>query len=215
MESEPIIHDFVFFPFCALAAGLAQNLFQSPAPTAYFTCGVWSPTRPSVIFLGRMDGGIDIWDFSDQSHKPSLFHSVTSAAITSMCFQTDGVPAGDATAASQLAVGDVDGHLHVLTLPKNLVRAGGKEQEMMQGFLQREEAAVVYFSERRLKLGEMREEMEKQQEEKQEDAGPTTDDTDKLMDAAEATYKKFELEWKAVLAEEEEARQKKEKGAKK
>lgn len=61
--------------------GLSTNLFQSPAPTSYFTCGVWSPTRPSVIYLGRMDGAIDIWDFSDQSHKPSLFHSVSFRLI--------------------------------------------------------------------------------------------------------------------------------------
>jgi hypothetical protein len=49
-------------------------------------------------------------------------------------------------AASQLAVGDADGHLHVLELPKNLVRQGNQsmeaEGEHMEFLLRRYEASV-------------------------------------------------------------------------
>lgn len=116
-------------------------------------------------------------------------------------------------AASQLAVGDEQGHLHVLTLPKNLIRAGAKEFDMMKAFLDREEAAVTYFAERRAQLAEMKEELEKNAEGGMEaEASEKVEDVDKILETAEQTYKAFELQWKAQLAEEEEQRQKKERG---
>jgi len=44
------------------------------------TCGAFSPTRPGVIFITKTDG-IDIWDFLDQSNKPSLTLSFPTSAI--------------------------------------------------------------------------------------------------------------------------------------
>jgi len=29
------------------------------------TCGAFSPHRPGVVFIGKTDGNIDIWDFVD------------------------------------------------------------------------------------------------------------------------------------------------------
>jgi hypothetical protein len=42
---------------------------------AHNTCGAFSPTRPGVIFITKTNG-IDVWDFLDQSNKPSLFFQV-------------------------------------------------------------------------------------------------------------------------------------------
>lgn len=179
--------------------GISNCLFSSPAPSSYFTCGAWSPTRPSVIYLGRMDGGVEVWDFSDQSHKPSLFHSVTSAAIASMGFQSVYNESDSAVAASQLALGDVDGHLHVLSLPKNLVRPGQKEFDLMKQFFEREEASVEYFAERRAVLLELREEMEKQAQESVKDEVKGEEDYDAKVSASEAAYRRFEAEQKALL----------------
>ena len=30
---------------------------------SYLMNGCWSPTRPGVMFIGRRDGWIDIWDY--------------------------------------------------------------------------------------------------------------------------------------------------------
>merc|ERR1719398_647234 len=66
--------------------GLKTHFFQSPSPQNYFTAGAWSPTRPSVLYLGRIDGALEIWDFSDQSHRHSLLHLCTSVAISNLQF---------------------------------------------------------------------------------------------------------------------------------
>ncbi len=41
-------------------------IFVSPfLKDSKFTCGKFSSSRPSVIFIGREDGTLDIWDFAD------------------------------------------------------------------------------------------------------------------------------------------------------
>jgi WD40 repeat protein len=136
--------------------GLSTHFFQSPAPASYFTSGAWSPTRPSVLFLGRADGALEIWDFSDQSHKHSLMHPVGSNGISNLMFLPSEEKKQDL-----VAVGDEQGHLRVLELPKNLVRPAGKELLAMEQLMSREEERVQYFLERGGQLAALREEMEK------------------------------------------------------
>lgn len=45
--------------------------------SSYNTCGSFSPTRPGVIFITKTTG-IDIWDFADQSSRPSMTLNFTS-----------------------------------------------------------------------------------------------------------------------------------------
>jgi len=108
LQRSPFFPDIILgvvdWGFYLWKEGEKEHLFSSPAGPSYFTCASWSPTRPSVIFLGRLDGSIDIWDFSDQSHKASVSHPVTSAALSTLVF-------AEGQAASQLAVGDGEGHL--------------------------------------------------------------------------------------------------------
>merc|ERR1719401_2745575 len=178
--------------------GEQEHLFQSSYTSTYFTRGVWSPTRPSVIFLGLNSGGIDIWDFSDQSHKASLSDTGASVAISSMAF----LKHGDMEKDQKLAIGDAQGHLHVHNIPKNLVRQAGKEFDNMRKFLEREEARVKYFKERREALGALKEQMEKKAQmaaEKEEDKGKLEADDEKADTAAEAEYKKLVLECQEEL----------------
>ena len=53
-------------------------IYQSYFHNSYLTCAAWSTIRPAMLFIGRADGRIDIWDFLDQSMKESLFHTVSS-----------------------------------------------------------------------------------------------------------------------------------------
>jgi hypothetical protein len=50
------------------------------------TCGAFSPSRPGVIFITKTDG-IDVWDFLDQSNKPSLTINFATSPITYFRFQ--------------------------------------------------------------------------------------------------------------------------------
>eukprot|EP00405_Crypthecodinium_cohnii_P029393 CAMPEP_0206512284 /NCGR_PEP_ID=MMETSP0324_2-20121206/60787_1 /ASSEMBLY_ACC=CAM_ASM_000836 /TAXON_ID=2866 /ORGANISM="Crypthecodinium cohnii, Strain Seligo" /LENGTH=865 /DNA_ID=CAMNT_0054004211 /DNA_START=67 /DNA_END=2666 /DNA_ORIENTATION=- len=173
--------------------GIKEHLFQSSYTSTSFTRGVWSPTRPSVIFLGLVTGGVDIWDFSDQSHKASLSAPVTSMPISSMSF----LKHGENNSEQKLAIGDAGGNTHVHLIPKNLVRqAGNKEMENMRKFLNREEQRVRYFEERRKALGALKEHMEKQaQMAADEDATTkTVVDQDKADAAAEDLYQKLQAE---------------------
>lgn len=199
-----------------------KRLFSHPQ-SIFFLLQVWSPTRPSVLILGRMDGALDIWDFSDTSQKPSVTHAVTSAAVTSLSFQNvvttkDGKKTEEANC--QLAVGDVDGHLHILVLPKNLVKPLNKEAEGMTKFLEREEQSVEYFSSRKTALAELKEEKEKAEQSGKDAAEAAAaggaggegavktakEVTDEALDRAEAFYKKFEMEQKAIMEEEEKTK---------
>jgi len=176
--------------------GLKEHLFQSAA-MSYFTRGVWSPTRPCVVFLGVVTGGIDIWDFSDQSHKASLSDTWGfSCAIASMVFSKGAEE-------QMLAAGDAQGHLHVHTIPKNLSKPAPKEVQTMQRFLEREEQRVVYFEQRQQELAELKEQLEKQAQMQADKEEPDKDkmltDDERFDVAAEEEYLRLQADCVEIL----------------
>ncbi|EER12551.1 hypothetical protein, conserved [Perkinsus marinus ATCC 50983] len=114
-------------PVKSLADRIREPIFRSAAPSNYFACGACSPSRPAVLYLGRVDGSVDVWDFTDQSHQPLMSFPVTAAGLTSMTFCPEG--------KSLMAVGDDHGHLHVLKLPVNLVWGPDREEEIVRQIL--------------------------------------------------------------------------------
>jgi len=205
LERSPFFPDILLgvtdWAFYLWKDGVKDHLFQSSYTSPYFSRGVWSPTRPSVIFLGLVSGGVDIWDFNDQSNKASLSDTGASVAISSMVF----LKYGDLQAEQKLAIGDVQGHLHVHAIPKNLVRQVGKETVSFQKFLEREEQRVSYFELRRQELAQEREQFEKNaqmadgQEEAVVTSKPDQGDEDKADKKAEDAYQKLELDCLEML----------------
>jgi WD40 repeat protein len=65
---------------------LQKPLFVSRSVESYLTTGCWSPSRPGVIYIGLIDGSIEVWDLLDHSHQPSLVASIGSCQVTSMEF---------------------------------------------------------------------------------------------------------------------------------
>lgn len=51
---------------------------------AYLTDGCWSPTRPGVFFLTRMDGWLDVWDYHYRQNEVAFSHKVGDTALTSI-----------------------------------------------------------------------------------------------------------------------------------
>lgn len=133
--------------FCIWKLECQEPVFVSPfitsgAERTYITCGFFSPSRPGVVYIGRADGYIDVWDFMDQSNNPTQSHFVVAAGISSM--EVNPVEKD----SEHLAVGDVDGCLHLLKLPLNLRRRTPNELENIRGFFDKEMERVNYFNKR-------------------------------------------------------------------
>lgn len=62
-------------------------IFMSPLSLVTITCVAFSPTRAGVIYVGKSDGMLEVWDFMDQSHRASLSVGVTACALTSIEFR--------------------------------------------------------------------------------------------------------------------------------
>lgn len=76
------IHDFHFAIWKTSIDTQETPIYRSAMTFgSHNTCGAFSPTRPGVIFVTKMDG-IDVWDFLDQSNKPSLTINFATSPIT-------------------------------------------------------------------------------------------------------------------------------------
>lgn len=127
--------------FCIWKLDCEEPIFISPTiDSTYITCGFFSPQRPGVLFIGRADGRVDIWDFLDQSNAPTQQHLVVAIGINSMRINPS-IP-------RQLAAGDRDGCLHLLHLPANLYLPSSQERQSIASFFAREKERVVYFKNR-------------------------------------------------------------------
>lgn len=81
------VHDFHFSIWKTSVEDYDFPIFRSANTFgAHNTCGAFSPSRASVIFISKTDG-VDVWDFFDQSHKPSMKINFTANALTCFNFQ--------------------------------------------------------------------------------------------------------------------------------
>jgi hypothetical protein len=75
------VHDFYFCIWKTSLQDFDKPIFKSSSTFgAYNTCGGFSPTRPGVIFITKTEG-IDVWDFVDQSNRPSIQLNFGTSAI--------------------------------------------------------------------------------------------------------------------------------------
>jgi len=81
------VHDFHFAIWKISLMEREEPIFRSANTRgSQNTCGAFSPTRPGVIFITK-NNGVDIWDFYDQSNKPSIQMNLASQSITYFKFQ--------------------------------------------------------------------------------------------------------------------------------
>lgn len=111
------VHNFHFAIWKTDLEGYERPIYIS-APTygAHNTCGAFSPTRPGVIFITKTNG-IDVWDFLDQSNKPSLTFNFATSPFMYCKFQFFK----HADNKQYMAYGDKDnGTLFLYEVPSNL-----------------------------------------------------------------------------------------------
>ena len=161
VERSPFFDDLVMtvhdFYFCIWKTSLpypenTTPIFKSANSSSHNTSGGFSPTRPGVIFITRTDT-IDIWDFYDQSHKPSISLSLPTASITYFRFQHLPKDKQKKKAASQkMCYGEMGtGFFNLCEVPSNLSKADANDNEkkVIQDFWDREYEKCKYVQDRK------------------------------------------------------------------
>ena len=46
-----------------------------------YTAGAWSPTRPSIIFLGTNEGNVEVWDLLEKTHEASVIQNISTGIV--------------------------------------------------------------------------------------------------------------------------------------
>ena len=146
------VHDFHFAIWKISLMDREEPIFRSAnTKGSQNTCGAFSPTRPGVIFITK-NNGIDIWDFYDQSNKPSIVMNLASQTITYFKFQ----PKYEDKGRNQLmAYGDeADGTLNLQEVAANLRQPQENEEEEIKNFWDNEVIKCSYVKERRVTMRE-------------------------------------------------------------
>ena len=133
------------YTFSLWRIGTPVPLFTSPACSSIYTAGQFSPTRPGVILLTRMDGHVDIWDLLDSTMNPILSFGLVSVPLTSLAFRNSHLNNRD---KQLIAIGDLKGSLHILDIPSSLRKPITNEENLINTFLDREALRITYVSKR-------------------------------------------------------------------
>lgn len=91
--------------------------FSSPTASSLISDGKWSPTRPGVIFITKVDGTIDIWDFIGHGcNTPHSTIQLVTNRITSIAFTQN------TTKDQVMILGDSTATLHLFDVPHHFAR---------------------------------------------------------------------------------------------
>lgn len=53
-----------------------------------YTAGAWSPTRPSIIFLGTHEGNVEVWDLLEKTHEASVIQNISTGIVRDIFMKT-------------------------------------------------------------------------------------------------------------------------------
>ncbi|PAA85905.1 hypothetical protein BOX15_Mlig003582g2 [Macrostomum lignano] len=102
---------------------------KSPKP---LTGGCWSPTRPSVFFITRADGSVEVWDLLDKTHEPVLVQNISANALTYCTVWNISHK------RQLLIVGDTQGTAHAHKVPFTLHTPMAGEAPSIEAYYKRE-----------------------------------------------------------------------------
>ncbi|KAJ3039952.1 WD repeat-containing protein 63 [Rhizophlyctis rosea] len=128
--------------------GVTSGPLLSSAPSqSYLIGGRWSPTRPGVFFISKADGTLEIWDLLDRSHLPSTVQNISSIPVSYMAIHQ--YPTKSLTHNQFIAAGDDEGTLHILEVPRNLIKPSKNEKQFVRTFFDREVRRLAYVQQRK------------------------------------------------------------------
>lgn len=173
------IHDFHFAIWKTSIESQETPIYRSAMTFgSHNTCGAFSPSRPGVIFVTRTDG-IDVWDFLDQSNKPSIT-ILASSPITYFRFQV--IKDRQKRKLKQyMAYGDqTEGTLYLYEVPANLANMQDDELNAIKEFWDTEIRKCDYVRDRRV---QMKEDYETEQQRLSKEAAKAEEEKAKNEDA--------------------------------
>lgn len=177
--------------FCFYIDSYNHPVFVSSFSTsAKYTCGRFSNRRPSVVFIGRNDGALDIWDFCDQTSQPSQQHLVSAVGLGFIHLNPHHY--------DLIAAGDDDSCIKLLSLPQNLFKKLNNEEAIMIEFIQKECSRDKYYQS---KFGEIETKMDREHAADDEKAKKTdnSDDEIEVSEHEAIDYEKVEDEYALFL----------------
>ena len=112
----------------------ADDVFKSPVfwmncGTELLTDGCWSPIRPSLFFLSKMNGLIEGWDIINKQKEPILSQEIHSGPIHCMAIHEKG---------ALLCAGQEDGSVVMLEVSESLSTVKKEERYTLLHLLDRE-----------------------------------------------------------------------------
>ncbi|CAG7727820.1 unnamed protein product [Allacma fusca] len=100
-------------------------------------CGCWSTTRPGVFFCGTREGSLQVWDLMEKSHAPVLTQQISPGRIV-----TVATPKALTQKKHFLAVGDSQGNLFVMLIPRYYSKLQPSENQTIVELMNREESRM-------------------------------------------------------------------------
>eukprot|EP00794_Sanderia_malayensis_P008204 gene8204-9084_t len=151
LERSPFFKDIILtiggWTFSIWKEGVTLGpLLTSSSHVLRLTSGRWSPSRPGVIFIGKSDGSVDVWDLLDKTHEAFLTQNVTPVTIKTI------FPYQVSSKQQLLAIGDRMGTLHIFEVPWNLRQPSTNEVSTVEHYFDREVKRLYYLEERQKKM---------------------------------------------------------------
>jgi len=106
-----------------------SSIMWSKQYSSYLTDGCWSPIRPAVFFITKMDGTLDVWDIIFKQNNPTLTLQVCDVPLHSLRVQEQG---------KLVAAGSHDGTTTLLELSEGLYTMARNEKNLVTAMFERE-----------------------------------------------------------------------------
>lgn len=173
-----------------------SSIMWSKQYKSYLTDGCWSPVRPSVFLVTKMNGTLDVWDIIFKQNDPTLSLQVCDEPLHSLRVQEQG---------RLIACGSHSGTTTLLELSDGLTTLQRNEKNLVTAMFERET--------RREKILDSRHrEMKLKERSKSSADGAKTDQEEEPEEARleeEDLYTKAEKEFYSIIEQEKKILEKK------
>jgi len=166
------------------AEDLKTPIVTTKYHSSYLTGGCWSPTRAGVLYVTRMDGVIDIWDFFHRQNEVAYSHKVGDASLSTISVQGNTQVGG-----KLVAVGDVNGTVSLLEVCDSLSEHQPGEKSAINSMFERETKREknLEIREREIKRAKAQE-LEKKKKQAKEDKDEKDEEMEETLRKVEADF---------------------------
>ena len=147
------VHDYYF---CLWTTSYNNKpIILSPnLKSSFYIGGKFSKSRPGVLFVARNNGQIDIWDFLDESHKPSVKETFLKESITFIDIiqytpiREDENLIKKKQIVEYLIIGDQSGQMSILEISKLFTEQANEELKLVRNIFDNEIKRQKYMDQR-------------------------------------------------------------------